>query len=446
VSSLVDVTPGAIVRLEQTLPAPPDAVWEYLVDARLRARWLGPGKLEPRRGGRVDLHLRDHDGKSYRVVGQVVAIDPPHAMELSWHPPGGEPERVRIELVDQGSGTEMRVTHGRDRSGRGQQGGVALVAALPGLALLLQERGAVPASSAALGRAAASGPGGSMGRPPRGSMPSLWKVSAVVIILVGAGAGAGLLYEVSHVHKTSYGFSSCLNFSGSRVIAEPGPSGDNGWGRIANLSCAPWMAAGVPVVFFWGSIACPYCDASSWAVEAAVQNFSFPSPFTTVLGNYVVSSPGDVYPQTPGLNLGGGVNNSAYVTFIPQIGENPDAITVPALSPPASTYKSADDSAGGVPFLVIGGVFVHTGTLVNPAVFSTGSSVMTPSAVASAINACDGDPNASTFCQQVLLPQLYLEAYLYRTDEVAGVAPPIQYLGWNPSDLARVQQLAASIQ
>ena len=55
---------------------------------------------------------------------------------------------------------------------------------------------------------------------------------------------------------------------------------------------------GASVFFFYGSAACPYCSASSWAMVVALEAFG------TLSGTYLDrSNPSDVYPNTPELVL-----------------------------------------------------------------------------------------------------------------------------------------------
>jgi Domain of unknown function (DUF929) len=140
------------------------------------------------------------------------------------------------------------------------------------------------------------------------------------------------------------------------TTAEPG-----GWVRVAH---ANWAVEGVPVLFFYGSVACPYCSASSWAVLTALQRLG------TVSGvSYDHSSSTDVYPNTPSVILPDLTVASSYVSL--DALESLDNSSITAPSPGAcieQAYLSAYNPFGAIPFVVIGGTFVHaSATLVDPA-------------------------------------------------------------------------------
>src|SRR5262249_28881174 len=50
------IEPGT-VRFERLLPGPIEKVWAHLIDAEIRGTWLATGPMEPREGGKVELHF-----------------------------------------------------------------------------------------------------------------------------------------------------------------------------------------------------------------------------------------------------------------------------------------------------------------------------------------------------------------------------------------------------
>lgn len=130
------------------------------------------------------------------------------------------------------------------------------------------------------------------------------------------------------------------------------------WEKAANPS---WQSNGAPVFFFYGSIACPFCSASSWAVEFAL------SKLGTLTGTYYDhSSLTDTYPGTPEVVLASATLQSQWVSL--NILETTDNthITYPAFpSCTEQAYVSAYDSTG-IPFVVVNGQYIHAGTLVDP--------------------------------------------------------------------------------
>ena len=123
-----------------------------------------------------------------------------------------------------------------------------------------------------------------------------------------------------------------------------------------------WADNGAPVFFFYGSAACPYCSASSWAMVVALQAFG------TLTGTYYDrSSPTDVYPNTPETVLSGAAYQSRWVSLEVAESTNDNAITSAATSGCVqSAYVSAYDNGGSIPFVVIGGQYYHVGAMVNP--------------------------------------------------------------------------------
>jgi hypothetical protein len=138
------------------------------------------------------------------------------------------------------------------------------------------------------------------------------------------------------------------------LTSEPG-----GWQRVPQAS---WSSQGAPVLFFYGSVACPYCSASSWAVLAALQRLGNVSGVT-----YDHSSSSDVYPNTPSVVLPELALASRFVTLDAKEARNDQQVESPSLAGcPEEAYVNAYDPFGSVPFIVLGGTFVHSGGLVDP--------------------------------------------------------------------------------
>jgi hypothetical protein len=134
-------------------------------------------------------------------------------------------------------------------------------------------------------------------------------------------------------------------------------------GSFSKANNALWADSGAPVFFFYGSAACPYCSASSWAMVVALEQFG------TLSGVYQDhSSPTDVYPNTPELVLSNAALQSKWVSM--HIAESTSDTTI---TPAATTgcvesaYVSTYDNVGSIPYVVIGGQYLHVGAMVNPA-------------------------------------------------------------------------------
>ena len=123
-----------------------------------------------------------------------------------------------------------------------------------------------------------------------------------------------------------------------------------------------WTAGGHPVYFFFGSAACPFCSASSWAMMVALERFG------TLSGQYAdYSNPNDVYPSTPEEVLASATLSSNYITL--EVAENTytGSIILPGFANEyQNAYFVAYDSGGSIPFVVVGGQYFTVGTLVDP--------------------------------------------------------------------------------
>jgi Domain of unknown function (DUF929) len=124
-----------------------------------------------------------------------------------------------------------------------------------------------------------------------------------------------------------------------------------------------WTDGGKPVYFFFGSEACPYCSASSWAEVVALEAFG------SLTGtSFAYSNPNDVDPNTPETVLAGASLTSSYISL--QVAESTvdDMIVLPGFANDyQDAYFVAYDSGGSIPFIVIGGQYFTVVSLVNPA-------------------------------------------------------------------------------
>ncbi|RBP43822.1 uncharacterized protein YndB with AHSA1/START domain [Roseimicrobium gellanilyticum] len=116
-----------VARVVRLLPGPVERVWSYLMEGDKRKTWFTDGTIEPRLGGRVNLHFRhanlspdETPPDKYRAVhdpgvtmaGEVVAYDPPRKLGITWE--GEKPEEtseVIFELEPQGDDVQLTLTH-----------------------------------------------------------------------------------------------------------------------------------------------------------------------------------------------------------------------------------------------------------------------------------------------------------------------------------------------
>jgi uncharacterized protein YndB with AHSA1/START domain len=122
------VTKPGTIRFERLLPGPVERVWAYLIESEKKEEWLAAGDVEPRVGGKVDLHfehrkLSQHDDpipEKYRhmeegtsVAGRVTQCDPPRLLSYTWGEVTGEESEVTFELKPQGEEVLLILTHRR---------------------------------------------------------------------------------------------------------------------------------------------------------------------------------------------------------------------------------------------------------------------------------------------------------------------------------------------
>jgi uncharacterized protein YndB with AHSA1/START domain len=105
--------PGVIER-ELRIAAPPEVVFALWTESDRMVQWMGRTvSLEARAGGAFRL---DYNGSDI-ASGEVLEIDPPRRLVLSWGweaegdptPPGSS--RVEVTLAPDGGGTLLRLCH-----------------------------------------------------------------------------------------------------------------------------------------------------------------------------------------------------------------------------------------------------------------------------------------------------------------------------------------------
>lgn len=231
-----------------------------------------------------------------------------------------------------------------------------------------------------------------------GHIGEIWKKPVAIGIVLGLMIpGAIALTDSSLGVPTLY----------ASTISEPG-----GWESETPRNSA-WNINGLPVFFFMGSIACPYCSASSWAMYQTFNNVG--SLTGEVTGT---SNPNDVYPNTPEMEFVNAQLSSNYISLDVKEGDDDFSTAVlPTLSTVEQAYVATYDSDGSIPFVVIGGMFIHVGSLVDPSVLSG----LSPAQVKGIL--ADPSSNQNVY-NAIHEPQLYLEAYIVKADQMSGITPP----------------------
>lgn len=139
------------------------------------------------------------------------------------------------------------------------------------------------------------------------------------------------------------------------------------------------FANGKPVVLYIGAGYCPYCAAARWSMVAALSRFGKFSNLS--LGS---SSPADVFPNTPTFSFYKSSYTSDYIEFQP-VEEAGEVQGLDGRYPPLETPTAAQRAllekydappfvpaagAGGIPFMLVGGRYMWSGSPFNPGVLA----------------------------------------------------------------------------
>lgn len=115
------LTEPATLTIERLLPGPITRIWSYLTDGELRRLWLAAGAMEEKVGAPVDLVWRNDEltdppgarpegfGDEHRMTSEIVEIDAPHLLSISWGSTGG----VTFTLAEQGDEILLTIVHKR---------------------------------------------------------------------------------------------------------------------------------------------------------------------------------------------------------------------------------------------------------------------------------------------------------------------------------------------
>lgn len=115
------LTEPATLKIERLLPGPVDRIWSYLTDGELRRQWLAAGAMEEKAGAPVDLVWRNDEltdppgtrpegfGDEHRMTCEVIAIDAPRLLSISWGSTGG----VTFTLQEKGHEVLLTIVHKR---------------------------------------------------------------------------------------------------------------------------------------------------------------------------------------------------------------------------------------------------------------------------------------------------------------------------------------------
>jgi len=111
------------IRSESFLAHPPEKVWHVLTDPVLLARWLMPNNFEARLGHQFNFTTDPVPSQGFDGVVhcEVLALDPPRMLQISWA--GGHTLRTTVtwRLAPEGTGTKLLLVHDGFDDGDPQQ-------------------------------------------------------------------------------------------------------------------------------------------------------------------------------------------------------------------------------------------------------------------------------------------------------------------------------------
>lgn len=111
------------IRTDTFLAHPPERVWRALTDPGVLASWLMPNDFEPRVGHRFTFRTDPVPAQGFDGVVrcEVLALEPPRRLAISWAGGSLLETTVTWSLVPEGSGTRLFLTHDGFDDGDPQQ-------------------------------------------------------------------------------------------------------------------------------------------------------------------------------------------------------------------------------------------------------------------------------------------------------------------------------------
>jgi uncharacterized protein YndB with AHSA1/START domain len=109
--------------MSREIPAPPETVFDALVEPGQIAEWFGPDgyivssvKFTPREGFRYRIELQPPEGERFHISGEVNRADRPSLLDFSFVYEEPSPDdvetRVQLSLADVGSATRLHLIQG----------------------------------------------------------------------------------------------------------------------------------------------------------------------------------------------------------------------------------------------------------------------------------------------------------------------------------------------
>lgn len=99
------------IRQEHDLPFPVERVWKALTDADELGKWAQTTDFRPEVG--ATYHDYDEPNEHWDGImhGEVLEVDPPHRLLVTWNSGGDGPHRIEWTLEPTSKGTLLRIRH-----------------------------------------------------------------------------------------------------------------------------------------------------------------------------------------------------------------------------------------------------------------------------------------------------------------------------------------------
>lgn len=120
----MSATDSAVLRVERTFAAPPEAVFDAWTNPEVLRRWWAPqpswrtpvAEVDLRVGGAYRLSMEDPEGVTYTVCGEYLEVRRPQRLIYTWcwEDEQGRPGRsstVAVDFVANGGSTTVVLEH-----------------------------------------------------------------------------------------------------------------------------------------------------------------------------------------------------------------------------------------------------------------------------------------------------------------------------------------------
>lgn len=138
---------SVVVRISFAFAASPERVFDAWLDPEMIGKWMfGPAlrdeeilrlSVDAKQGGCFSFLVR-RNGQEIDHIGEYVRIDRPRQLVFTWGIKGSDSSRVVIDIVPQGTGCELTLTHElhpdwADYASRTEAGWTKMLQALVGI-------------------------------------------------------------------------------------------------------------------------------------------------------------------------------------------------------------------------------------------------------------------------------------------------------------------------